>query len=239
MSQYQISTARVVITTYLFGNFPFRDVYGSSEQPSILTAPGISGLHRLRTPPVWLATLPEPAIHAGFRNTTPSPRPAACGAGTGSPARSWRTAGDGSSESRGNRTFSKPKIRFRIRNGCSTFARTLAFTRFLAFCNSSTKFLYLTSPASHILRSRSRLPDRFPLSLIPSIAPHLALFPVQPNRAACACPPPKPPTCTPNAHDQAWSPLRCAPSTPSTTASLRFNDEENAFHLVYDFQDFI
>src|SRR5262250_3264104 len=41
-------------------------------------------------------------------------------------------------------TFSKPKMRFRIRNGCSTFARTLAFTRFFAFCNSSTKFLYLT-----------------------------------------------------------------------------------------------
>src|SRR6266700_702867 len=35
-------------------------------------------------------------------------------------------------------------MHFRIRNGCSTFARTLAFTRFLAICNSSTKFLYLT-----------------------------------------------------------------------------------------------
>src|SRR5271169_4439211 len=33
---------------------------------------------------------------------------------------------------------------FRIRNGCSTFARTRAFARFLPFCSSSTKFLYLT-----------------------------------------------------------------------------------------------
>ena len=41
-------------------------------------------------------------------------------------------------------TFSKPKMRFSIRNGCSTFARTRAFTRFFAFCNSSTKFLYFT-----------------------------------------------------------------------------------------------
>jgi len=33
----------------------------------------------------------------GFRDTTPSPLPAFCGAGTGSPAQSWRTADDGSS----------------------------------------------------------------------------------------------------------------------------------------------
>src|SRR5271169_1446099 len=70
-------------------------------------------------------------------------------------------------------------MRFRIRNGCSTFARTLAFTRFLAFCNSSTKFLYWTLRLVHILRSRSRLPDGFSLSLISTVAPHLALLPVQ------------------------------------------------------------
>ena len=29
-------------------------------------------------------------------------------------------------------------------NGCSTFARTRAFVRFFAFCNSSTKSLYFT-----------------------------------------------------------------------------------------------
>src|SRR6266446_9574587 len=36
--------------------------------------------------------------------------------------------------------------------------------------------------------------------------------------AAGACPPPKPPTCTPNAHGLAWNPLRCVPSARSTTA---------------------
>src|SRR5215831_17433678 len=41
-------------------------------------------------------------------------------------------------------TFSKPKMRFRMRNGCSTFARTRAFTRFFVFSISSTKFLYFT-----------------------------------------------------------------------------------------------
>src|SRR5262249_51873701 len=30
-------------------------------------------------------------------------------------------------------TFSKPKMRFRMRNRCSTFARTRALTRFFAF----------------------------------------------------------------------------------------------------------
>jgi hypothetical protein len=59
--------------------------------------PGIADLHRPRIAPVFLATLREPAIHADFRDTTPPPRPAACGADTGSPAQSWRTADDGSS----------------------------------------------------------------------------------------------------------------------------------------------
>src|ERR1039457_3456990 len=70
-------------------------------------------------------------------------------------------------------------MRFRIRNGCSTFALTLAFTRFLAFCNSSTKFLYCALRLVIILPSPSRLPDGFSLSLISAVAPHLALLAVQ------------------------------------------------------------
>src|ERR1035438_9758364 len=50
--------------------------------------------------PVLLGSLPEPAIYARIRDTTPSPLPAVCGADTGSPMRSWRTVADGSSESR-------------------------------------------------------------------------------------------------------------------------------------------
>jgi hypothetical protein len=41
--------------------------------------------------------LPKPAIHADFRDTTPAPLRAACGADTDSPARSWRIADDDSS----------------------------------------------------------------------------------------------------------------------------------------------
>src|ERR1035438_9260018 len=41
------------------------------------------------------------------------------------------------------------------------------------------KVLVLPSPAGHILRSRSRLPDGFSLSLISTVAPHLALLAVQ------------------------------------------------------------
>jgi len=55
-----------------------------------------------------LPTLPEPAIHAAFRDTTPSPLPAVCGAGPGSAAQSWRTADDGSSEPLG---IAPPQIR--------------------------------------------------------------------------------------------------------------------------------
>src|SRR6201981_1512901 len=41
------------------------------------------------------------------------------------------------------------------------------------------KVLVFHSSAGHILRSRSRLPDGFSLSLISTVSPHLALFPVQ------------------------------------------------------------
>src|SRR5713226_3518720 len=128
--------------------------------------------------PVFSVTLPEPAIHADFRDTTPSPPPAACGAGTGSPARSWRTADDGSSESRG----SAPSRSQRCASESGTDVPPS-----LALWPSPGSWPFVTRPqnscialsAGHILRSRSRLPDGFALSLISTVAPHLALLAVQ------------------------------------------------------------
>jgi hypothetical protein len=59
------------------------ETFGASEQPSIWKAPGISELHRPGISPGLLATSPEPAIYARFRDTTPSPPRAVCGADTG------------------------------------------------------------------------------------------------------------------------------------------------------------
>lgn len=42
-----------------------------------------------------------------------------------------------------NLTFTNPKTRFRMRNGCSTFDLTRDLVRFFLFCNSSTWSLYL------------------------------------------------------------------------------------------------
>src|ERR1017187_4266720 len=192
-------------------------LYGTSEQPSILRLPGISDLHRPRIFPVLLPTLPEAAIHAAFRDTPPSPPPAVCGAGTGSPGQSWRTADDDSSESRGiapsrNRrcasesgTDVPPSLALWPSPGSCPFV-----TCPQSSCTSLSGWSYLAlaePPAGWFLP-------------VPDI--HRRPTPCAPRRAAgpaaCACPPPKPPTCTPNAHGLAWSPLRCVPSARSTTA---------------------
>ncbi len=168
--------------------------------------------------PVFSVTLPEPAIHAGFRDTTPSPPPVVCGADTGSPAQSWRTVDDGSSESRG---ISPSRNRRCASESGTDVPPSLALwplpgswpflTRPQSSCIalSGWSYLALAEPPAGWLRP------------VPDI--HRRPTPCAPRRAtdpaACACPPPKPPTCTPNAHGLASSPLRCAPLARSTTAS--------------------
>src|ERR1700741_4831337 len=164
--------------------------------------------------PVFSVTLPEPAIHTGFRDTTPSPLPAVCGEGTGSPAQSWRTADDGSSESLGISPFRNRR--------CASESGT-DVPPSLSLWPSPGSLPFVTRPQSPCI-SPSGLsclalaqPPAGWLLPVPDI--HRLPTPCAPRRAtdpaACACPLPKPPTCTPNAHGLAWSPRRCAPSARS------------------------
>jgi hypothetical protein len=57
------------------------------------------------------------------------------------------------------------------------FARTLAFTRFFAFCISSIKFLYLTLRLVISCARGDRLPDGFSLPLIRAVAHTLRFSP--------------------------------------------------------------
>src|SRR5499433_236719 len=153
----------------------------------------------------------------------PTPLPAACGADTGSPVRSRRTAAGGSSSipgislSRNQRCASGyemdvlPSLALAPSLDSSPFV-----TRPQSSCTALGGWSYL-APGEPPAGSHLPVPDT-PHRPTPC-APRRAVGP-----ATCACRPPKPPTYTPNAHGLAWSPPRCAPSARSTTASLCASD---------------
>src|SRR5215472_8271153 len=140
--------------------------------------------------------------------------PAACGADTGSPAQSRRTAAGGSS--------SIPGISLSRNQRCASgyemdvlpslaLAPSLdsspSVTRPQSSCTALGGWSYL-APGEPPAGSLLPVPDT--LRRPTPCAPRRAVSP-----ATYACRPPKPPTYTLNAHGLAWSPPRCAPSDRS------------------------
>src|SRR5215813_2017588 len=151
------------------------------------------------------------------------PQLAACGADTGSPARNRRTAAGGSSSipgislSRTQRCASRCEMDVLLSHVLTPSLDSSPFvTRPQSSCTALGGWSYL-APGEPPAGSLLPVPDT-PRRPTPC-APRRAVSP-----ATCACRPPMLPTYTPNAHGLAWSPLRCAPSTRSTTAYLCASD---------------
>src|SRR5215472_15108263 len=142
------------------------------------------------------------------------PQLAACGAYTGSPARSRRTAAGGSSSipgislSRTQRCASRCEMDVLLSHVLAPSLDSSPFvTRPQSSCTALGGWSYL-APGEPPAGSLLPVPDT-PRRPTPC-APRRAVSP-----ATCACRPPMPPTYTPNAHGLAWSPPRCAPSARS------------------------